>query len=397
MAYSNSAQHFGSVTKTLHWLTAALIFTAFPLGLIANNWGFASSDELATKATLFSAHKTLGVALFFVALARITWAAFQPHPAGLHPERRAETMLATLIHWLLYLSLVIVPLSGWVHHAATTGFAPIWWPFGQSLPFVPVSEPLAVAAAAMHWVFTKMLAASLLLHIAGALKHHFIDRDAVLLRMLPGRPALPDIASVKPQGRGPMIAALAIYVAGALIAYTVVQPAENLPQQALIAPPSEWQVQTGTLALSVTQLGTSVSGQFNDWTAAIVFSDTPTQDRYGSVAVTIALDSIALGSVSAQATGPQFFNTALHPTAEFTADLLAADSGYVAQGTLALSGVVVPVIMPFSLDLQGDTATMIGEISLDRRDFGLGSSYSDESSVGFNVNITVTLTASRAP
>jgi hypothetical protein len=93
--------------------------------------------------------------------------------------------------------MLIVPLSGWVHHAATTGFAPIWWPFGQSLPFVPVDATVAATAGAMHWLFTKILAASILLHVAGALKHHLIDRDATLRRMLPGH-VLGRCASARP-------------------------------------------------------------------------------------------------------------------------------------------------------------------------------------------------------
>ena len=52
---------------------------------------------------------------------------------------------------------MVVPLSGWIGHAATTGFAPIWWPFGQGLPFVPESETVAHLFAGIHEVFTKVL------------------------------------------------------------------------------------------------------------------------------------------------------------------------------------------------------------------------------------------------
>ncbi|MBL9058949.1 MAG: cytochrome b/b6 domain-containing protein, partial [Mangrovicoccus sp.] len=89
----NSAVTYGSVAKAFHWLTALLILTLFPLGLIANDWPHDSSAELATKATLFSIHKTLGVTVFFVALLRILWALTQPKPGALHPDRRLETLL----------------------------------------------------------------------------------------------------------------------------------------------------------------------------------------------------------------------------------------------------------------------------------------------------------------
>ncbi|TKA94011.1 cytochrome b, partial [Cereibacter changlensis] len=189
MPLSNTSRSYGGVARTLHWLTALLILTAIPLGWIANRLPYDTAEALAEKAQLFSLHKSLGVAAFAVALARILWALGQPRPAPLHPERRLETALAETVHWLLYLSLLLVPLAGWVHHAATTGFAPILWPFGQDLPFVPKSETVAGIAAAAHWLFARLLILSLVLHIAGALKHHLIDRDSVLRRMTRGEAA----------------------------------------------------------------------------------------------------------------------------------------------------------------------------------------------------------------
>ncbi len=58
---------------------------------------------------------------------------------------------------------------------SVTGFAPIWWPFGQGLPFVPQSETVAKIAGSAHWWFSKLMIAAILLHVAGALKHHLID------------------------------------------------------------------------------------------------------------------------------------------------------------------------------------------------------------------------------
>ena len=130
MTARNTATRYGAVAKTFHWLTALLILTAIPLGLIAGDMAHdlapGDSAALARVATLFSLHKTLGVAAFLAALLRILWAVAQPRPGLPNGDRRAEAFLAALIHWALYGALVIVPLSGWVHHAAQTGFAPIW-------------------------------------------------------------------------------------------------------------------------------------------------------------------------------------------------------------------------------------------------------------------------------
>nr|HRK43103.1 cytochrome b [Gemmobacter sp.] len=189
MTLTNSARHYGAVARSLHWLTALLILASIGLGLYADNLPTDGAEALAAKVQAFSLHKTLGIAAFGAAVLRILWALSQPRPAPIHPERRAETFAADLVHWALYAAMILMPLSGWVHHAALDGFAPILWPFGQGLPFVPKSESVAAAAGSLHWLMSKLLIASVALHVAGALKHALIDRDGTLSRMLTGRPA----------------------------------------------------------------------------------------------------------------------------------------------------------------------------------------------------------------
>lgn len=396
MSISNTPATYGAVARSLHWLTALLILTAIPLGLYANNLPYDTGAALAWKAQVFSLHKTVGIAAFFVALARILWALTQPHPVPLHPERRAETLAAEVVHWTLYLSLVIVPLSGWIQHAATDGFAPILWPLGQGLPLVPKSETVAHLAASAHWVFTKVLAASVVLHIAGALKHHVIDRDATLSRMLRGTPA-PDLPGTHRRGNGPLVAAFTVYAAGAGLAFALTGPSEQVPQSAPVpvAASGNWQVTEGTLSFSVNQMGQAVEGSFADWTAAITFNETPTDGKNGSVTVTIRTDSLSLGSVTAKAKEAEFFNVATYPEAVFTADITPDGPNYTATGTLTLRGVTAPLTLPFTLTIEGDTARMTGEAILDRRAFTMGQTYADEAMVGFGVTVKVGLTATR--
>lgn len=397
MSARSSHTSYGRVSRLFHWTTAALILISAPLGIVANRLPYDTAEALALKAQVFSVHKTLGVVVFAVALGRILWALTETHPVPIHPERRVETALASLVHWVLYISLVAVPLTGWVHHAAVTGFAPILWPFGQGLPFVPQSEAVAQAAGGLHWVFTKLMIGAILLHVAGALKHHIIDKDGTLLRMLRGTPAPDRAGAVARASAVPMIAAVALFAAGAAV---VALPRGETVTETLAtvaAPPAagNWQVTDGTLGLSVAQMGQQVAGSFATWTADITFDETPTDGRHGAVTVVIDTGSVTLGSVTAQATGPEFLDAPNHPQATFQADILPADTGYEAVGTLTLRGVTVPVTLPFTLQIDGDTATMTGQTTLDRRTFNMGASYGDEASVGFGVVIDVALTATR--
>ena len=402
MALGNTTTSYGVVTKTFHWLTALGIFLALPLGYFANDLAHAiQNPEIATTdaqvaraALLFSLHKTIGLTVFFVALARILWALTQTKPGLLNGDTVLESRLAEVVHWLLYGSLVAVPLSGWVHHASTTGFAPIWWPFGQSLPFVPKDEGVAQITATLHFLLQWVLVGALVLHIMGALKHHVIDRDATLRRMLPGdTPAQP--TAKQPGHALPLLGALAVWavVLGGANGLGWFKPdaAAQAPAQSLASVESDWTVQDGALNITVIQMGSEVTGSFADWTADISYETTAGNPK-GEVTVTVSIPSLTLGSVTDQAMGAEYFNAESHPTATFTAQIVEEDA-HIAQGTLTIKDQSVPVEMPFDLTIEDDTAKADGGLTVDRRAFGIGGDATD--SLGASVDIRFTLTATR--
>ncbi|SLN15747.1 hypothetical protein PEL8287_00679 [Roseovarius litorisediminis] len=406
MPLSNSASTYGAITKGFHWLTALLILTIIPVGLFANDLAHdisnpdITADEamIARAKWLFSVHKTLGVTVFFVALARIMWALTQTKPGLLNGDRRAEAWAAETVHWLLYGSLVAVPLSGWVHHAATTGFAPIWWPFGQNLPFVPKSLSLADFTATLHYILQWVLIGAIGAHIAGALKHHVIDGDATLRRMLPGRtPGQP--TQQQPGHVAPFVTAVAIWIGAlggaAMLGWFTQSQAPTTPQATLAQVTSDWQVQDGQLQILVKQLGSDVNGSFADWTADIRYDPSEGMGKQGEVTVIVSIGSLTLGSVTNQAMGKEFFNAEAFPTATFSADLLREGDGHIARGSLTIRDQAVPVEMPFELTLEGDTAQASGSLSVDRRDFDIGMGTQDAGTLGHDVQISFALTATR--
>lgn len=396
MALTNSPTRYGAVARSLHWLTAALILTLIPLGLYANALASGTDAELARKAAFFSVHKTLGVTVFFVALLRVLWALGQRHPVPLHPDRRLETWAAATVHWALYAAILLVPLSGWLHHAATDGFAPIRWPFGQSLPLVPKSPAVAEFFATCHWLFTKVLIAALILHIAGALKHAVIDRDATLSRMSRGTEA--GDPSAAHAARAPLFAAAAIWVLSLGAAAALALPGligGAAPGAVGSAEGSEWAVESGTLSIRVRQMGQDVSGSFATWSAAITFDPDAEGPVLGGVDVRVDTASLTLGSVTAQALTSEFLDTAAHPEAVFSAAIHRDGEAYIAEGDLTLKGEKRPATLPFTLALDGDRAHATGQLTLDRRGYNIGPGYKDETSLGFPVEVMVELTATR--
>ncbi len=406
MPLTNTHSTYGGIAKTFHWLTALLIFTVLPLGWVANDIAHAiydpaiptTEEDIARAARLFSLHKTIGVTIFFVALARIVWALTQTKPGLLNADNKPEAFAAETVHWLLYGSLVLVPLTGWIHHAATEGFAPILWPFGQNLPLIPKSVPLAEATAGLHWVFMWVLVGAVSLHVLGAIKHHVIDKDSTLRRMLPGRSDAPE-PSEQHHSSTPALAALLLWVAALTGGWYIGAYSDHSgggkDAAELAEVQSDWQVQEGTLSLTITQLGSPVTGQFGEWTAAITFDDPAETGPAGSVDVTVSIGSLTLGTVTDQAMGGDFFDSTQFPTANFKADLFRTDDGFEARGPLTIRDQTLDIVLPFTLDIQDGQANMAGSVELNRLDFDIGKSMPKEDSLAFAVEVAVELTASR--
>lgn len=384
---------YSTQTKVFHWLTALLIIAIIPLGIIAGRLPIDTDAQVSTKTLLFSLHKTLGVTVFLVALSRIGYALTQSKPAGLHPDRKLETLLAEVVHWLLYISLVVVPLSGWIHHSAAAIAAPIWIPFAQSLPFVPTDPTISDFFGGLHWLWSKIMVASILLHFAGAMKHHVIDKDTTLIRMWFGKSV--DVSHKSHASRLSAFIAAGIFVvvAGAGGAAGMLSH-DKSGAPALAAVASDWTVTDGTIGITVKQLGNDVSGSFVDWVSVITF-DENAETIAGAVETTINIGSLSLGAVTSQAMGADFFDQVQFPNAVFAGDLIRDGSAYVADGTLAIKGITVPVSMPFAVSVDGDTATMTGAVQLDRRDFAIGASMADEGNLGFAVDVQISLNATR--
>src|SRR5690606_16645738 len=128
-------------------------------------------------------HKSIGLALFVVLVLRLLWRVFNPRPQHLPNHRRWEIGAAAVVHALLYLMLLVIVISGYLISTATgQGISFFGW-FEVPALLTGLPQQADRAGLVHYWVAIAVLGLAAL-HALGALKHHFIDRDDTLRRML---------------------------------------------------------------------------------------------------------------------------------------------------------------------------------------------------------------------
>lgn len=177
-------------------------------------------------------------------------------------------------------------------------------------------------------------------------------------------------------------------VAASILALAVAAPATA----------AQWTVdhEKSRLGFTATQNGSKVNGAFESWTAEIDFD--PAAPGTARIRTVINLSSAATGEpqVDGQITGEAWFHTAEHPQATFeaTSARQREDGVYEADGSLTIKGVSVPVTLPFTLEIDGDTAKAKGEIEILRDKWSVGEGI-PESTVGTAVTVNFEVTAQK--
>jgi cytochrome b561 len=165
--------------KFLHWLMALLIFLQFALGWLASTWHLSP-----TKLNLFVWHKSTGMVVLLLVFLRLGWRLATPAPPLPEHTPAWERLAARASHALLYALMLGLPISGWIVQSAAGVPFRIFWRL--PLPaIVAADKDTATLAALAHFSLGLLLALLLAVHIVAALRHHFVQRDNVLRRMLP--------------------------------------------------------------------------------------------------------------------------------------------------------------------------------------------------------------------
>jgi len=179
MQLKNDQHHYGAVAMTLHWLVALIMPAMFALGLWMTSLTY--YNEWYQRGPLI--HKGVGILLFVILLFRLFWRFVSPPPAGLSSYNAFEKLAGHTAHILLYLLLFLVLISGYLISTAD----------GRPLEFFGLLELPALIygfedqediAGDIHLYSAYCMVGLVALHATAALKHHFIDKDRTLLRML---------------------------------------------------------------------------------------------------------------------------------------------------------------------------------------------------------------------
>lgn len=353
-----------------HWGMAVLVIGLLGLGLYMEG-----QEPSPAVFKLYFWHKSFGIAVLGLIVARLAWRLSSIRPVPLPTHKPWEKKLAKATYFLFYLSLFIMPLTGWAMSSAKNFPVSVFGWF--TLPGIyPESKEAAEFFVTVHVITSKILIGLIVLHAAGAVKHHVIDKDGTLRRMLPGvRVALLSLAITAAGGTA---------YAGASSAPLWVIDHEN-----------------SSLTFSGTQTGATFEGEFKEFDGEIFFD--PLRLFDSRVEIRIHTGSVTTNSHDrdVEIPKPEWLNTESFPESVFRAEKIEKNGGnqYVAHGELSLRGVKKSVNLPFTLEISTDgtghkVAVMEGQTVVQRLDFGIGAGqWRDTKAVGNAVTVHVKLRA----
>lgn len=179
MQFRNNLQTYGLISVLVHWLVALAVLGLFGLGLWMTSLTYYDPWYRHGPAL----HKSVGVILFMVMLFRIAWLWVSPPPPALENHSALERISAHAVHMLLYLLLFVVMLSGYLISTADGRSIEVFRLFSIPATLTSIPDQEDIAGVVHLWLAIGLIGL-VVLHAAGAVKHHLLDKDRTLKRML---------------------------------------------------------------------------------------------------------------------------------------------------------------------------------------------------------------------
>jgi cytochrome b561 len=180
MSLKNTADRWGPISQAFHWIIVILI-----LGLAIVGLTMGELPKTPKYFWVYTAHKSTGLLVLALVIARLGWRLYAGKPEPVPGTPTWQERIATVTHWLLYGLILLMPVSGWLYDSAS-GLRPFrWYGLFEVPKLSPPDEALRNLSHEVHeWGFW-VLAALVCAHAGAAFYHHFFQRDATLVRMLP--------------------------------------------------------------------------------------------------------------------------------------------------------------------------------------------------------------------
>ncbi len=400
MRVKNTKETYGAVAKFFHWATAFII-----LGLIIVGLYMVRLSYSPYMLEVYALHKSFGLLVLWLVGLRLIWRSFNIQPAPHQNHTLWERLAAKIAHVFIYIAMIGMPLSGWLLSSA--GQYPIPF-FGLQMPDLIGANPsIAKIMAITHEYLAYILIIVIGLHAAGALKHHIIDKDSTLKRMM----------AVPMHKIGPYVLIFIML----LFAYGVVSwgilPALKATKEGVLQTgnvvettvPSVSQEVDGWVIMkdqsyihfTASVYGKEFQGAFEEFDGSILFHPENLQTSTANIVISTGSVDSQDEERDSQMQGESWFDVEQYPRANFQARTFERDGNtYIAHGSLKIKDSEVPIDFPFQLQIKNmegrQEAVMRSEIVLNRLDYGLGSGeWESAETVSQDVTVSIKVTATR--
>ena len=393
---SAQSERYTNVAITLHWLIAIAL-----VGMIFGGWYMTDlPDGAPGQYFLYQMHKSIGITILLLTVARIIWRVMNPPPALPDDMNGMEKTASHLVHVGFYAIMIALPLTGWLYSSVsikldvpTVLYGLISWPdvpFVESLKTETGSGVVNFIHSKLAWVTLALLG----LHVAGALKHEFSAEEGVLKRMVPGLFGAAAAPKAPSQGAvtafGSAFAVLVVVAGTGPVVSALSGSGSAVSAEAAFAPNWEVDAEAYSISFSGEHDGNTFTGAFGNWDAAIQFDPTAPEDSEVRVTVSTASATANQRLYTDSLPSPEWFNVSAFPTAsvEIIDIQSEGDGAYTSTARLTLKDLTVDTAFPFELSIEGDRARMTGQAIFQRTPLDLGQA-SDPGADWVSEDITV--------
>jgi len=342
-----------------HWLIALIILVAWPVGLIMGDM-----EISPLKIKVFAWHKWAGITVLWLSVLRLSWRATHSTPEYPPAMPLWQVRSSKVVQWTLYALLFAVPMTGWLFSSAA-GYSVFYFNLIHLPDLVEKNKALADQLHEIHETLNWVLLALFVVHFAAALKHHFIDKDTVLMRMLRSTPKSPLMSLI--------------------VGISVLSAFQSDPADAAGFIPEKSEIK-----FISRQMGVDVEGRFRKFEGDVVFK--PSDLTKSAARIDVDLASIDLGSADSEqeVKGKDWFLVSSFPKGTFQTSSIKLKSPdhYEAIGKFTLKGISKDIVVPITTKQMNGHTIAEGQFNLKRTDFKIGQGiWADPEAVGIEITV----------